>query len=78
MTTSAPFPDGSCSLRFGSRPALRARERKLTERLARCESDIGAAGRQGPQMLSLGRERDSVHARLAQLRGELGRPAPRG
>jgi hypothetical protein len=67
----------SRSRRFGTRPALRAREQELSARLAQCESRIGAVKREGAQMLSLGRERDGVHARLAQVRGELDRPASR-
>jgi hypothetical protein len=73
MTRSLRFSDHSSGHRFGTRPALCAREQELSERLARCENRIGAAGREGAQMLSLGRERDGVQARLAQVRGELDR-----
>ena len=73
MTRSARFSDHSSGHRFGTHPALCAREQDLRERLARCESRIGAAGREGARMLSLGRERDGVQARLAQVRGELAR-----
>jgi hypothetical protein len=77
MTQSERFSDHSRGQRFGTRAALRAREHELSARLAQCESRIGVVDREGPQMLSLGRERDGVHARLAQVRGELDRPAPR-
>jgi hypothetical protein len=73
MTKSARFSDHSCGHRFGTHPALCAREQELSERLARCESRIGAAGCEGALMLSLGRERDGMHARLAQVRGEIDR-----
>ena len=78
MTTPTRFSDHSCDHRFGTRRALHAREAELAERLALCESRFGAVERKGAQMLSLGRERDGVHARLAQVRGELERRAPSG
>jgi hypothetical protein len=71
MTQARRFSDHSRGHRFGTRPALRAREEDLSARLAHCESRIGAVEREGAQMLSLGRERNGVHARLAQVRGEL-------
>jgi hypothetical protein len=77
MIQPGRLSEHSRSRRFGTRPALRAREQELSARLEQCESRIGAVEREGAQMLSLGRERDGVHARLAQVRGELDRPAPR-
>jgi hypothetical protein len=73
MTPAKRFSDHSRGHRLETGSALRAREQDLIERLAQCESRIGAVEREGAQRLSLGRERDGVHARLAQVRGELDR-----